>query len=115
MKTGLVAAVIAVVALAMFNPGMDDFATFVETQTEDIIIAETGDTVLGRALSGAGSKLAGDYVDRITERENYFLFSTYTIDLDGTESDDEEWKFLGIAGRFVEMERPESMHESSEG
>lgn len=113
MRTGIVVALLAVIALAFFNPGMDDFALFIETNAESLILEETGDTMLGRALSGAGGNLAGQYVRRITDRRNYFVFSTYTIDLDGSESDEEEWRFLGMAGRFVELERPQTVRESA--
>ena len=109
MRTGLVVAVLAVIALAFFNPGMDEFRTFIRTQAEGMIQRETGDTALGRALSGVGGNLAGQYVDRITDRNNYFVFSTYTVDLDGNESEDEDWRFLGIAGRFFELDRPASV------
>lgn len=108
MRTGIVVLVLAVIALAIFNPGMNQFRLFVADRAEDIILEEAGDSMLGRALSGAGGNLAGQYVDRITERENYILFSTYTIDLDGPESDEEDWEFLGMAGHFLELSRPES-------
>lgn len=107
MRTGLVALTVIVMALAIFNPGMDQFRTFIKQRTEMAIEEETGGSLLGRALSGAGASLAGEYVDRVTERENYYVFSTYTIDLDGSSGEQEEWKFLGVAGQFVAIERPE--------
>lgn len=109
MRTGLVALTLAVIALAIFNPGMDDFRIFVRERTEILLQDEAGDSLLGRALSGAGASIAGEYVDRITERENYFVFSTYTIDLDGESTETDDWKFLGIAGQFLELHRPDSM------
>lgn len=109
MKTGLVVTLLALLALYLFNPSMDDFKVFVEGQSERILQRELGDGMLGRALSGAGSRLAGSYIDRVTEREDYFIFSTYTIDLDGAEADKEEWRFLGIGGRFVELDRPAAL------
>jgi hypothetical protein len=109
MRTGIVVAVLGVIALAIFNPGIDQFRIFVADRAQTIILEETGEGVLGRALSGAGANLAGQYVDRITERDNYVLFSTYTIDLDGGEEDEEHWTFLGLAGQFLELERPPSV------
>lgn len=109
MKTGIVAAIIAVIALAFFNPGMDDFRTFVRAQAEGMIQRETGESELGGLLSDVGGSLAGRYIDRITERRNYFVFSTYTVDFDGDDSEAEDWRFLGIAGQFVELDRPESI------
>lgn len=114
MRTGLVA-ILAVIALAFFNPGMDEFRTFIRAQAEGMIEREAGGTPLGEALSGAGGRLAERYVDRVTDRRNYFIFSTYTIDIDGAESDAEDWKFLGLAGQFVELDRPASMEEEPGG
>lgn len=106
MRTGWIAGILIVIALAIFNPGMDAFKAFAAERAEALILEETGDSVLGRALSGAGASLTGEYVDRITQRRNYLLFSTYTVDPDNRASDDENWIFLGIAGQFVEVERP---------
>ena len=111
MRTGLVALVIVLIGLAAFNPGMDAFRVFVEERSEQILLNETGDSSLGRALSGAGGALAGAFVDRVTERSNYLIFSIYTIDLDGAEEEGDEWKFVGIAGQFVETQRPESLED----
>lgn len=112
MRTGIVAAVLGVIALTIFNPGMDQFRLFIADQAETVILEETGDNLLGRALSGAGGSLAGQYIDRITVRDNFILFSTYTIDLDGREEGEEHWSFLGIAGQFLELERPASVEEA---
>ena len=73
--------------LVATNPGMDAFATFVGEQSERILRAETGDALLGRVIAGAGAGLASSYVDRVTTRQSYLLFSTYTLDLDGTPDD----------------------------
>lgn len=109
MRTGLVAATVIVIALAIFNPGMEQFQAFVRDRAEFAIEEETGGSMLGRALSGAGASIAGEYVQRVTDRENFYIFSTYSIDLDGS-GGQEEWKFLGIAGQFVELERPEAVN-----
>ena len=110
MKTIFFLVLIAIL-LAVFNPDMENFMAFVREQSEVIIRQQAGDSALGRALSGAGASLAGDYVDRITERTNYFVFSTYTIDLDGPDEEGGEWEFVGIADQFIETERPESMEQ----
>lgn len=114
MKTGIAAAVLVAIALSIFNPGMDDFRRFIADRAQELILHEAGDSALGRALSGAGGSLAGRYVDRITHRENFILFSTYTVDLDGPESDEEHWTFLGLVGQFMELERPPSLDSTRE-
>jgi hypothetical protein len=107
MRTASVVLIVLLIALAWFNPGMDAFKEYVETRSERILEKEAGDSALGRALAGAGGALAGAYVDRITERTNYVLFSTYTIDFDD-EEDGDEWRFVGIAGRFIELHEPDT-------
>ena len=106
MRTGLVVLILAVIALALFNPDMEDFQMFVQTHTEELIREEMGDGLLSEALSSLGSSLAADHVDEVTERDNYLIFSTYTIDVDRND-DGDEWRFLGMAGQFLELERPE--------
>jgi hypothetical protein len=95
--------ILTVVALAFYNPTMDDFKIFVATQSERILDIEMGDSQLGRALSGFAARLAGQNIDRITDRRNYVVFSTYSINLGGTNG---EWRFVGIGGQFVETRRP---------
>lgn len=108
MRTPLIMVLAAITLLFIFNPDMDDFKAFVHTESARILLDKTGDTTLGRVLSGAGSSLAGAYVDRVTDRENYFLFSTYHIDLDGPDRDENDWWFLGIGTRFIQLSQPES-------
>lgn len=114
MRTPILLAIIALVVLFLFNPEMDDFKVFVEAQSERIMMERTGEGAIGRALSGLGASLAGSYVDRITERRNYGVFSLYTIDFDGADAREEEWRFLGIAGQFIELEQPASLEEEEE-
>lgn len=109
MRTPLLMAALALALLAVFNPDRDDFRAFIETRSEALLRGETGDTALGRVLSGAGSRLAGAYVEQATRRSNYVVFSLYTIDLDGAEGAAEEWRFLGIAGMFFETQRPAAL------
>lgn len=106
MRTGIVVLVLALIALALFNPDMEDFQLFVETHTEELIQDQVGEGPLSDVLSALGSGFAGEHVDEITTRRNYFIFSTYTIDLDETDRGG-DWRFLGMAGQFLELERPE--------
>lgn len=101
--------ILAIIALMYFNPDMDDFKLFVEDRSEQILLDEAGDNAFGKALSGIGSSLAGTFVDRITTRRNFFVFSTYTVDLDGPNEEGNEWRFVGIAGRFLTTEEPEDL------
>ncbi|MFQ5570121.1 MAG: DUF4359 domain-containing protein [Rhodothermales bacterium] len=111
MRKTLLILVILLVALAWFNPNMDAFREYSKERSEYLLLQETGDTEIGRALSNLGGALAGAFIDRITERRNYVVFSTYTIDLDGDDETKNEWHFLGIAGQFFEMQQPEAVRE----
>ena len=114
MRTGLVVLVLALIALAFFNPEMEDFQAFAGGQAERLLAQEIGDGDLGEALSGVGGALTRRYIDRLTERNNYVFFSTYTLDVDGPEQTENDWRFLGIAGQFIELQRPDALAEADE-
>lgn len=103
--------IIAAIVLGVLNPSMDDFERFVADHSERLIQEEAGHSEMGDWAAGVGAGLVERYLNRVAERENYVLFSTYTIDLDGPEQDEEHWRFLGIADQFVELERPASFKE----
>lgn len=109
MRTALVVLLLVAIALAWTNPEMDDFTVFAQAQSERLLLQEAGEGAFGQFLSGLAGTLTGQYVDRITRRANYVVCSTYTIDLDGPDADAEEWRFLGIAGRFLVLEEPASL------
>ncbi len=111
MQLSVLLLMVAVLALAFTNPAMGDFETFAEAHLETVLVREMGDSVLGRALAGAGAGIAGAHVERITERTDYVLYSLYTVDLDGSADEADDWRFLGIGGQFVELQRPASLRE----
>jgi hypothetical protein len=102
---------IGIVVLAVMNPQPDDFQQFVEEQLEARLQTEVrkragGDSAMGGLIAGTGASITSRYVDRATNRDNYVVASTYTVDLDGANASELEWKFLGVAGRFVPLETP---------
>lgn len=101
---GLILA-IALFMLAALNPGMAAFETYVENRSEQIIRQETGDTALGRVLSGAGAGVASAFAKEFSSRSNYLIFSIYTLDIDRDGTDD--YEFLGIARQFIELDAPD--------
>ena len=114
MRTPILLTLIALVVLFLFNPEMDDFQIFAETQSERLLRQQTGDGEVGRVLSGLGASLLGSNIHRFTERQNYGVFSLYTINLGDEGEPEEEWRFLGIAGQFLELERPASLEREDE-
>ena len=111
MRTAILLAVIAVVVLAALNPGMQKFEQFAAAQSEMIVQEEMEDRILGSVLGGAAGNLVEDYINRVTERKNYIIFSVYTVDLDGADAEAQEWRFLGLADNFFELERPEALED----
>lgn len=109
MRTFLLILTVVAVALFATNPTMNHFESFVEKHSEELVLEKTGDSALGRALSGVASGLVASQIERVTERENYWVASEYVIDLDGERDEGEEWRFLGIGGQFIELDRPESL------
>lgn len=103
----LVYPLLGLAALALFNPAPDAFDDYVEARAEEFLSDEIGDSRLGQMLSDLGAGVTRSLVRRVTDRDNYFFFSIYTIDLDGPDADEAEWRFLGLAGRFFELRRPE--------
>ena len=100
---------IAAIVLILLNPDMEDFAAFAREQSALLMQEQVGGGMLGRVLSGAGADVVGGLVEKATERNSYLIFSTYTLDFDGASQKGNEWRFLGIAGTFFELERPEAI------
>jgi hypothetical protein len=98
--------------LALFNPGQDDFVAHVQERARDVV-SENARAAAGGLLSGVAGALAGEVAGAIAggsvERNNYFLFSSYALDLNGRQNEGGEWRFLGIGGQFFELERPEML------
>lgn len=97
------------VGLYLFNPNMAQFEDYVETRSEAFMQRKVGDGVIGQTLSDLGSSLLGSQVGRFTERSNYLFFSLYDIDLDGQEKHEQQWKFLGLAGQFIPLQKPAAL------
>jgi len=103
--------VILAVVLFLFNPDQGEFNEFIENQTTEHFQRNAGDSKLSEALSELGGSLSALLAKQVTERKNYFLFSTYTIALDGDDSHDNAWRYLGIAGQFFKLQEPEDLHQ----
>ena len=110
MKTAIRLIVLLGVAGFLFisNPTQDDFEVYIQERVADHLEDEAGDRALGRLLTDLGSDIVGSLAARVAERNEYFLFSTYTVDVGADGDPDEAWKFLGIAGFFVELSSPET-------
>ncbi len=105
MKKLLLIVLVLAGGLAITNPDMDAFKTFVERYTEERIQERTGDGVVGSALAGAGASVTAAGAPSVTERTNYVVVSFYAVDPDDDGVD--EWRFLGVGSQFIALQEPE--------
>jgi hypothetical protein len=108
----LLVLVLIVVLLAVFNPDEQDFKAFVRDHAGEMVGSRAGGGRLGDVLGSLGGGLAADAVMRVTRRDNYYIFSTYTVDLTRGAATAQEWKFLGIATQFIELKRPDALEQA---
>ena len=108
MRT-LVTLVLVLVLLAIFNPTPDAFQRMVEGRASEMVAAEAGGGKFGALVGSVTGDAAARTLMRVTERKNYYVASVYTIDLDGIAGTANEWRFLGIATQFVELQRPAAL------
>lgn len=113
LTTFLLFAALAFV-LFLTNPEPDDFRVFAREQSEELFRSQMGNDLgegpLGRLLGSVAGDATASVIDRLAERDNYGVASIYTLDFDGANSTENEWRFLGIAGQFVELHRPEALN-----
>ena len=91
--------------LYLTNPTMDDFQGFIKEESRIIIQDEATVPGLGDALADAASDPAQDYVESVTEYEDYYFFSTYKVNLAPRTITKRQWHFLGIGGSFINLSR----------
>ncbi len=103
----IVLALVAGAFLARTNPGTPEFRDFVKERVEKRLGAELGTDRVGRIVTAFGTDVAGAIAARAARRTDYMLFSLYRVDLGADGRPEDEWRFVGIAGSFFELSRPE--------
>jgi hypothetical protein len=98
--------------LALFNPDEEDFRSYVTERANEAIsdrARSAGGSIFSDIVGSVGGTLAGHVASRTVRRDEYYVFSVYTIDLDGPQRRGEEWRFLGLAKQFVPLHTPDSL------
>lgn len=102
------------VVLAALNPGEEAFKEFLQEKLAEEVAgraaAATGNVTGGVAdfLAARLGRAVGEYASQAFEREDYYVWSVYRVDVNGREPDG-EIEFLGIAGRFFPLKMPEAL------
>lgn len=104
------------IILAVLNPSPEEFTTFFREQAAERgrqAGRDAGNSAGGGAigflterLGEAVANTAGGRLGEEFEHENYILFSTYTLDVNGSRENG-IWRFLGIGGQFVSIQEPD--------
>lgn len=87
------------------NPDIDDFRSYVKEESRRMIQEGVTAPGLGDVLSDAGSQIAETFVDNVTKRKEYYLFSTYEIDLTPRNGSDKPFRFVGVGGTFINLRK----------
>lgn len=96
---------IAIVGGFITNPSEVDFKKYLKEEAKDVVQSKTGlskptTSLLVNKLEG----LVPKEVDNFIQRENYFVFSIYTVDFSILGSAKYKVKYLGIFTKFVPMD-----------
>lgn len=103
----LLVLVVAAGFLARTNPDRDEFRDFVRERVEQRLSADLGTERIGRIVTAFGTDVAGAIAARAAVRTDYILYSVYSVDLGADGRSEDEWRFVGVAGEFFELSRPE--------
>lgn len=93
--------------LVRYNPGKEEFRDFVKERVEKRLSSELGTERVGRIVTAFGTDVAGAIAARAADRTDYMLFSLYRVDLGADGLTEDEWRFVGVAGSFFELSRPD--------
>ncbi|MEM1116002.1 MAG: hypothetical protein AAF845_10370 [Bacteroidota bacterium] len=104
------------ILLYVLNPGPETFKEFLQEEIAaraEAEAREAGEAIggsigrdVGGFLAGRLGREVGDIASDVFVREDYYLASVYTADLNDR-GPGGAWRFLGIAGWFVPLEQPE--------
>jgi len=106
MRIGLVLLLTVAGVLYLYNPKPRAFEEYVRNRAAEHLQQELGSSAVGRAFADAGADLAAVLARKAARRDNYYLWSIYTVDPDGDDGEKDYWRFLGIGSQFFLIERP---------
>lgn len=90
-------------ALFLLNPGEEQFREFLSDEIAER--AGGGRSGVAGFLAERLGRAAGGVAVDFFQRDDYYLWSVYTADMNGR-APDGEWVFLGIANTFLALDQP---------
>lgn len=109
MRTFLIFIFVAFVSLFVYNPELDDFRTYLDKNIQQTNNKREHTSITDRMFNADTTTADQNPVGYTTKRNNYVLFSTYTISISDDFRDEELGKYLGIATMFFEIGKSENM------
>lgn len=106
MRVGWILLLAIAGVLYLYNPGPRTFEAYLQSQVSEHLHRELGSSSVGRAFAESGGTLTAALARKVTHRDNYYLWSIYTVDPDGPDGERDYWRFLGIGGRFFMITQP---------
>lgn len=99
MKNFIIIILLIAIGFGLYitNPTRDDFDIFIEEEMRKEFDTSDNDTIMN-LISGAIASLTGKAASTIATRDDYYLFSIYTVRIA-----DEESKYIGIFKKFIPM------------
>lgn len=110
MRTFLIFIFVALVSLFVYNPELDDFTTFLDKNIQQTDDQREHTSITDRMFNADTTTADQEPVGYLTKRNNYLLFSTYTLTISDDFRDEELGKYLGIATMFFELGKSENLN-----
>jgi hypothetical protein len=101
-------AAIGLLILLVANPNQTDFEIFLNGQiNQKYPNGQEQDDFFGNLLKGVVKTYASEYLKQSTNRQNFLIFSVYTVNLTGLQNFatnlPSSAKFIGILGNFIPL------------
>ncbi|MFK7846656.1 MAG: hypothetical protein AB8G77_15250 [Rhodothermales bacterium] len=109
MRTFLIFIFVALVSLFVYNPELDDFTSFLDKNIQQANNQREQTSITDRMFNADTTTADQKPVGYSTKRNNYLLFSTYTLTISDDFREEELGKYLGVATMFFEIAKSENM------
>ena len=103
MRTFLIFIFVAVVSLLVYNPELDDFKSYMDRSMQQTSAQQEQTSFSERMFNADTTTAEQQPTGYSTERNNFFLFSTYRVVQTDDFRETEIGRYLGVATMFFEL------------